>query len=142
MAYIHLYKGLVTAGQKDGTKISEGDNASPLEIGTLNITVGEVSEPVKIAIRCDEGYQTRNTVTIGLTGNTADKWQLAWDNNGVPGTWGGYGLVIETTDSIGETNRILWVQAKAEVNESLADDQTVKIQVTAPIASTSYVVSA
>ncbi|MGM9570606.1 MAG: hypothetical protein ACI3ZR_00070 [bacterium] len=138
MAYIHLYKGAVTAGGTDGTQVSEGDNSNPLSIGTLNVTVGEESEPVKVALRCENGYETRNTTTISLTGNTADKWALALDNNGVPGTFGDYGASISTTDTIGATNWIFWVKAQAEVNESPTDDASVKINVAASVVSTSY----
>jgi len=62
MAYIHTYLN-GSSGGTDGTLVSEGTGLSPITC-TLNSTNNEVSSPIKLAIRCDSGYQSTSDIVI------------------------------------------------------------------------------
>lgn len=132
---IHMYQGTITNGGTDGTKISEGDGTAPLTIGALNATTNEESAPVKLAIRCDAGYNTSGNVVITPSGTTADKWALAPDNAGVAGTFGAYGSALTISSVVGTTNTLFWVKAKAVSTESPANDTSVKLSLSATLVA-------
>lgn len=136
-AYAHIYKGLPTSGGTDGTLVSEGTGLTPVSIGPLNIVTNEVSDPVKLAIRCVTGYKTVGDVTITPTGTTAAKWALAPDSSGSPGTFGAYGAALTISSEIGATNTIFWAKAKATNDESEANDVTVTLAVAGYVVTTS-----
>lgn len=127
MAYIHLYKGVVTAGATDGTRVSEGNGATPLVVGPLNLTINEESTPIKLALRCDTGYITTGNSVLTPTGDSADKWTLALDAAGSPGVFGEYGSPLTISSAIGATNTIIWAKAKAASDEVVQDDTSVKL---------------
>jgi len=133
MAYIHVYKDNPTAGGTDGTLVSEGDNSSPVEVGPLNATNNEESSPIKLAIRCDSGYQTYGNTTIDPVGTNQDKWALADDNAGSPATWQDWGVALTVTEIIGATNKIFWAKAKAVSGEEPQNDSSVDLQVSTTI---------
>lgn len=135
MAYIHIYKNNPTAGGTDGQLVSEGDGSNPITVGPLNATNNEESAPVKLAVRCDSGYQTSGNTTIQPVGTTAAKWALAPDNGGSPGTWTSWGGTLTISSTIGATNTIFWLKAKATSDEVPANDTSVDLQVTATIAT-------
>lgn len=141
MAYIHVYKGTVTQGGIDGTKVSEGTETAPVSV-TLNATNNEVSSPIKLALRCEAGYQTTGAVDVSLvddgSGN-ASKWKIilvdgtdttpsqTQTDNAI------YGGAISIADVIGTGNYIIWAIAKATNDEDPQNDESVDIQVTATI---------
>lgn len=131
-AYIGLYKGTVTAGGTDGTRVSEGDNSVPVSF-TLNATTNEVGTAQKLALRCTTNYQTNGSTTVSLTGTTAAKWALAPDNAGSAGTFGADGASLTIASVIGATNTIFWARAKATSDETPVNDTTVDISVSATI---------
>lgn len=140
MAYVHLYKGNPTAGGTDGQLISEGDNSNPLISGPLNGASGQESDPVKLAIRCEAGYKGANEGAIGNTyisasGANYQKWNLALDNNGSPGTWLGWGTALSfTTDLLTAANKCFWIKAKATAGENPSSDTTVKLAISTQIS--------
>lgn len=87
--YHHIYMNNPTAGNQDGTMISEdGAMTAPLSI-TLDAASNE-SKIVKLAIRCDAGYETIGETVIAPyynkgdgtyepTGGNVEKWKLAAD---------------------------------------------------------------
>ncbi len=136
MAYIHIYQGDVTSGGADGTLVSEGAGDAPITIGPLKASVNEVSDPVKLAIRCDTGYITSGDVTITPDGYSADKWALAPDSSGSAGTFGAYGAALTISSAIDATNTLFWVKAKAANDEpNPANDISVNLAVAAVIAA-------
>jgi len=133
--HIHIYQGAVTAGGTNGTQVSEGTNLAPVSVGPLNATDNEVSDPVKLAVRCDEGFITSGNTIISLTGETADKWALAPDNAGQAGTFGAYGAALTITAPVGDTNTIFWAKARATEDEpDPTNDRKVKFNTAALIA--------
>ena len=133
MAYIHLYKDNPTSGGTDGTLVSEGDESSPV---TVTLTVEDVdveSGAIKLALRCESGYQTSGDTTITPTGDNSDKWALAPDNGGSPGTFGSYGDPLTISDVVGDTNYIFWVKAKALASEDPQNDASVDLKIDATI---------
>lgn len=131
MAYIHLYKDTPTVSATDGTLVSEGTGLSPITIGPLNATNNEISDPLKLAIRCEDGYVTTGDVTITPTGTTYLKWALG----GTTGSFGSYGDPYTITGAIPDTNIIFYTRAKATNDENPVNDITVDFQVSATIAA-------
>jgi len=133
MAYIHVYQGAsITSGGTEGTLVSEGTGLSPISV-TLNATNNEVSSPIKLALRCETGYQTVGNTVITPTGTTASKWQLAPDNAGSAGTFGAYGDPLTISSVIGATNTLFWAKAKSTSDETPINDSSVDLEVTATI---------
>lgn len=135
MAYIHLYKDNPTAGGVDGVQVSEGTGLNPVTTEYLNGTTGQESTPIKLALRCESGYKTYGNTTVQPVGTNADRWALALDNNGSPGTWTAWGGTLTITDEISFVNYIIWVKAKAEPGEPPQNDTSVSLQVNATIVA-------
>jgi len=133
MAFIHLYKDNPTAGGTDGVQVSEGTETDPITVGPLNASLNEESQPIKLALRCEPGYKTYGNTTVQPVGTNADKWALAPDNNGSPGTWGAWGGTLTITAEIGSTNYIFWAKARAVNGETPQNDRSVDLQVNAVI---------
>jgi hypothetical protein len=134
MAYIHMYQGTVTKGGTDGTLVSENTNSAPI-VTALNASNNEVSADIKLALRCDSGYQTYGNTTVTPTGTSASSWCLANDAGAgtAPSTYGGYGSALTITSVIGATNTIIWAKAKSVSSETPANDVSVKLQISATI---------
>ncbi len=132
--YIHVYENNPTAGGTDGTLVSEGTSATPITI-SLDATSNQVSAPIKLAVRCDSGFQANSGVTISLVGTTAAKWAMAPDSGGVAGIFGAYGAPLTISSVIGTTNVIFWAEAKATSDEIPQNDISVKFQGQAQISA-------
>lgn len=86
--YIHLYMNSPTAGSADGTKVSE-DHAFTSPISAVLNASNNESKLIKLAIRCEKGYETVGNVTLkklyydgsttAETGGNLDKWKFAED---------------------------------------------------------------
>ena len=86
--YYHLYMNNPTAGAADGTKVSE-DHAFTAPISAVLNASNNESKLIKLAIRCESGYETVGNVTIkklywdgsttAETGGNLDKWKFAED---------------------------------------------------------------
>ncbi|AEG14684.1 hypothetical protein Desku_1097 [Desulfofundulus kuznetsovii DSM 6115] len=135
MAFIHVYMNNPTAGGTDGVLVSEGTEANPITVGPLNATENEESAPIKLALRCETGYKTSGTVTVQPVGTKADKWALAPDVAGAPGTWQAYGAALTIEDVISDTNYVFWAKARATSDEPPQNDTSVDIQVQAMIVA-------
>lgn len=134
MADIHVYKGNVTSGGVDGTLVSEGGlQTSPIEIGPLDQSIGEVSDSVKLAIRCSLENVTIGDVTITPLGTTSSKWALALDDNNSPGAFKGYGETLTISSAINSTNTIFWVKAKSDIFDEKENDTSVSFSVQAKL---------
>lgn len=89
-SYLKLYKGSPTAGGTDGTEVSQDRTLTSPVSATLDKTIAE-TKTVKLALRCDSGYQTTgDSVVIArywdgtawqTTGGNIDKWKFAVDNS-------------------------------------------------------------
>lgn len=131
---IKFYNGTVTAGDVDGTELSEGTNDNPLTF-TLNAAENE-SACAKIAVRCKDGYETYGETKICAyhnsgsgyepTGGNVDKWSFALDNNYKSAdealksaTWKD-SIVI--ADTIKDKNTVFWVKATSNSAEAPQND--------------------
>lgn len=86
--YYHLYMNNPTAGAADGTKVSE-DHAFTAPISAVLNASNNESKLIKLAIRCESGYETVGNVTVkklywngtttAETGGNLDKWKFAED---------------------------------------------------------------
>lgn len=138
---IKLYKGDPTAGDDDGMLITA---LSPLIIGRIRVpeTGYAGSAWIKLAVRCDEGYQTveddeiadlHATIEI-VDSDNVDKWRLTLDDGGgkpddnVAENWGD-SLKIE--EMIDDTNYIFWLRVRVKSDEEAHKDSSVGIKVTA-----------
>jgi hypothetical protein len=136
MAHFHVYQGAVTAGDTNGTQVSEDTELSPISVGPLNATDNDVSDPIKLAIRCESGYATTGNTTIMPTGTSAAKWALAPDDSGSAGIFEDYGDPLTITDAITAVNKLFWVKARATSDEpDPINDTSVDLVVAATIAA-------
>lgn len=106
--YHHLYMASPTAGETDGTQISENRAfTAPLSV-VLDATANE-SKAVKLAVRCLTGYETVGSTTIApyyyngtdyvASGGNISKWKLAPDLS----TAGGNTYTVTTNAASGDT---------------------------------------
>ena len=130
---IHLYKNNPTAGGTDGSMVSEGTNGNPIIIGPLDASENEESTPLKLAIRCDDGYIAKDgakiAATIGESLNPSDMWEFSLDGT----NWSGYKSVLAIEQEINNTNMVFYCRAKATENEQPSNDITAKIIVIATV---------
>lgn len=138
---IKLYAGDPTAGGTDGTLITD---LSPIDTGRIRVPQTGYTEStwIKLAVRCDEGYQTvedeevanlHATIEI-IDDDHIDKWQLAPDDGmGGPDEDAAedWGDPLKIEEMIGDTNYIIWVRARAKSDEEAHKDGSVKIEATA-----------
>ena len=112
MPSIAIYSG-GTPGGTDGTEVNM---SSPMMIGPLDAYT-EGTTNIRMALRCDEGYQTIGRVRLRLWGIDTDMFQLAPEVDGAPGEWNGPGggMVIDTT--IDDTNTMFWLKGMTDPAE-------------------------
>jgi len=125
--------GSPTAGGTNGTQVSEGTGTTPITTGNLNASTNEEGAAIKLALRCDTGYNTYGNTTVTPTGTSASKWALANDNSGSAGTFGAYGAALTISSIINTTNTIFWAKAKATSDETPSNDTTVDLVVNTTI---------
>jgi hypothetical protein len=139
---IKIYKGTVTAGSDNGTLVSSGTGAEPIQSGALKVPAEGYAEgsAIKLAVRCDSGYETVEDdgkhATIAIVDSThVDKWALAPDDEGSPGEFGDYGDPLVFLSQIDDTNTIFWAKARVAYTEEPANDTSVDIEVSALIGA-------
>ena len=139
---IKLYAGEVTAGGIDGTAVSENmSQTNPLSI-SLDGKSAE-AKAVRLALRCDSGYQTVDNVTVSAyrydgenyvsTGGNIDKFRFAADEDFssdadalANANWQ---TSLTIADVIGTTNHVFWAKVMSETTQSTQKDTTVSIHV-------------
>ncbi len=146
---IRLYKDDPTAGGVDGTEVSSGTNADPVESGDIIIPSSGFADGswVKLALRCEDGHETREyesrhaRVTI-VDSDHLNKWQLAPDDSDSPDDgnatdWDDTPPEVELdfNSQIDDTNTIFWARARVEDGESVANDSSVQFRIEAVIGA-------
>ena len=131
MAYLHLYKSSPTVGGTDGSQVSEGTELNPVTTPVLNATNNEESASIKLALRCDAGYNTQGNTTVTPIGTNVIKWALSTDGT----VWGLYGAALTITTVIGVVNTIFYVKAKATSGEAPASDTSVDLQIVGTVVA-------
>lgn len=129
-SYINVYKNNPTAGGTDGTAVSTGGAYTDPITVSLDASQSE-SKKVKLAIRCETGYETSGNTVIADSGDTNDRWKLCLTENGT------YADSITISSTIGTTNVVFWAQASSANTESPSTDRSVSLQVTATIVTAS-----
>lgn len=141
MSRISIYTGDPTVGLTDGDKVSTSTGAEPIHSGSIVIPASgyEDGDPIKLALRCDSGYETEEhndrhaQVTIE-DGTHEDKWRVALTSEGLSSaTWG---AALNFNSQIKDGNVIFYAQARAHQDESdPVNDDSVDIKVNARIAA-------
>ena len=128
MKHFAIYTNSPTANAQDGTKISsDGSGTLPLT-ATLDATQSE-TVVIKCAIRCDDGYKIESDTTISFSGTTADKWQVAEDNDYTNATIAANMCDWQseiTLSSVTSVNKVFWVKVSSS-GESPSNDNSVTI---------------
>ena len=123
---VNIYQGNVTAGSKDGTKVSTGGTyTAPVDV-ELDASKNE-SKIIPLAIRADSGYKTTGTVTIGDSNDTADRWKFSWTQGGT------FTDSISTEDAITDVNKIFYAKASSASTELPQADEAVSAHVVSKI---------
>lgn len=140
--FIKLYGGTVTEGDVDGTEISENmTQNSPVSM-SLNAKVAE-AKAVKLALRCEEGFQTSGDVVISAnrydgtnyvtTGGNIDKFRFAADTGfATPAAAmanGNWGTTLTISDVIGATNHTFWMKVMSDITQTPTKDTSISIHV-------------
>lgn len=128
---IRMYSDNPTRGLTDGVEISESTQEFPLSV---IVNTKEANHTiVKAALRCDSGFRTTGNTEISISGLNAGKWTVADDDHYLSeenadqlATFTS-GLTI--SDSIGDTNHIVWFKVSTDGEEPAQVDTTVKIHV-------------
>lgn len=122
MAYINLYNNNPTVGLTDGDAVSlNGAGTNPISV-SLDASLQE-EKAVKVAIRCDSGYQTQGSTTISFTGTSAGYWTICDTENGT------YASSLTFSNTIDATNTIFYVKAASASSETPTLDTSVSVQV-------------
>ena len=121
---LFLYNQNPNLGEKDGTKVSTGEDFENAIVFKLN-SVGDGEEKtVQCAVRCDEGYKVEGNCTISLEGDGADKWALSANGS----NWNEFGAALELAD-VTDVNTLVHIKCKADSNELPSTNKEVKIVV-------------
>lgn len=123
--YLHLYKGNPTAGGVDGSQVSEGTGLNPIDMAALDSANNEIGVAIKLALRCDAGYNTSGNTTITPIGTTAADWALSADNI----TYGAYGAVLTITSVVGVVNTVIYAIPKSTLSDGPINDTSVDLQI-------------
>ena len=126
--HLHLYMNNPTADGVDGTEISSGDDTLPLS-ATLDASQSE-TKAMKVAIRCDSGYEIDGDTDIYFEGTNTSKWQVAEDDDYTDAatalTYANWGNSI-TLANVAATNVVFWVKATSTSGEDPQNDRTVDL---------------
>lgn len=115
---LRIYKDNPTADAQDGTAVSMlGDYSAPVHFALDARTDDE--QVLTLALRCDFGYRTRGTVTVGTTTDENDRYQLSIDGE----TWAD---AITFTEQIEDANVIFYVKARTISADYSMTDRSVK----------------
>jgi len=115
-----------TAGEQDGTLVSEGGSLlTPVEAGPFPTGQSSLGSAIRIGIRCTDGTSRSGDCTIDLDGATKAKWRLGTDNSGLP-IWAPWGASITVSDLTDE-NQVFWLQARTTPDEAEMADTSVAL---------------
>lgn len=121
--YINMYFAA------DNSQVSKAGNMkNPIELH-LRTDLNEEDE-VRLYLEAEVGYQVQEA-KVSISGATSDKWALAPDNAGSPGTYGAYGapLLLGLVGAGSEGRVYFWAKAKTVDTEEAKKDITVTLQV-------------
>lgn len=126
MAFLKLYNNNPTDGGTDGNAVSEGGAGTNPVAVSLDGSISE-NTTVKLALRCDSGYQTRGNTTITAIGTTTGYWSFCATADGT------FASTLTISDTIGATNKCFYVKASSSTTETPVIDTSVSIQVVAKV---------
>lgn len=111
----------------NGKLISEGDLSNPLVIGPLNASDNEVSEPIEITIKTEEGYKTLGSTNISFEGLTREKWSICKTQSG------SYTSSLALTETVTSSGVVVYLKASATSDELPKNDTSVSIRISTVI---------
>lgn len=119
-----------TQNGTDGTLASQVLQSYPIN---LAINTGESNHMLyKIALRCDDGWQTIGTWEVSFIGTTSDRWSIA-DGASYPNEalaeYAEYAPSITGDAVIGSRNHVLWLKAETDGTEPAQVDTSVQVRV-------------
>jgi len=119
MSNVLIVVGNPTAGERNGTLVSQGTGTSPAASATaLQLYTDAEGEAIRCGIRTINGKARPGSCTIELSGTNADKWALAPDSNGQPGAWGAWGAPLVVSDLVA-LNQIFWLKPRILSTETM-----------------------
>ena len=135
-AYINIYTNNPTAGDTDGTAVSTGGEFTAPIVVDLNASASEVKK-VKLAVRCETGYETSADVVISVVaadanstaGATTDKWGLSLTENGT------FASTLTITSTVDDSNTVFWAQVSSANGEEPVLDTSVALQLSTSITT-------
>ena len=124
---IGLYNGTVNANTQDGKLVTASNKVTFI----LNSSLNEEKEQ-KLAIRTlEENHKTVGSTTLSFEGTNKDKWAFSLDGQ----AWGNYGESLVIDEEIRNTNKIIYVKARAVEGEGVSTDTSVSIKIAGVIGT-------
>ena len=114
MGRVLLLNGNPTGGGVDG-ELVDADN--PVRSAALATGADDETAPIALAVRTETGYRRDGPTAIEPT---SDRWALAPDDGGAPGTWCGWGEPLLIAEQLAPENVVVWVKARVTSDESYA----------------------
>lgn len=136
--FLKLYWMNPTAGETDGTEISQDTEEAPVESGWprqwLKPWIQQASRPILCAARCRKPLFTESALIVP-EGESADCWRLAPFVTARDPVWLAWGQGLQLW-TIGAKNRLFWLQARAKVadmDDGRRTDSRVNLRVRAKL---------
>ena len=123
---INVYMNNPTAGEKNGTCVSNGTFTSPIRFDFSGNRSGITQQKVKLAIRTEEGFKTVGETIIRINDPTYVKAFLSWTEEGT------FTPEISTNDEITDTNKLFYILGAAHNDtelEKAGRDTSVSLEV-------------
>ncbi len=139
---IRVYNNNPTTGLRDGNVVSQATGANPVDSGYITSPPAgyENGAWIKLAARCDVGYETilydARYAQISIEDSTGiTMWQLAPDLADSPDEplASGWGDPLNFAAQIDDNNTVFWARARVNTVETIGNETDVDVRITASV---------
>ena len=129
MGILKLVTNNPTQNAKDGKLITLPTSTIPINI---IVNTGEANHSLlKVAVRCDAGYQTTGPWEVSFVGTTASAWSVAdgalYPNEELAEA-ATYTSSLTLNSVVGDKNHVLWLKASTDGTEESVVDTSVSLR--------------
>lgn len=129
MGILKLVTNNPTQNAKDGKLITLPTSTIPINI---IVNTGEANHSLlKVAVRCDAGYQTTGPWEVSFVGTTASAWSVAdgalYPNEELAEA-ATFTSSLTLNSVVGEKNHVLWLKASTDGTEESVVDTSVSLR--------------
>ena len=124
--YINLYKDTVIEDDYSGTVVSTGGAMTAPVSCTLDASQAS-SEIIKLAVRCESGFEVNGACTISIVDDLDNHWKLDISKTG------SFNSTSITLNGVEDSNRYFFAKASSSYSEDPGQYDRAKIRVSALI---------